>query len=126
MQNKPIRKHITKETRERVHAKYGGYCAYCGCLLEYKDMQVDHLHPVHKGGSNDFDNLMPACRSCNHYKETFTLKQFRDRLSATFDNLKESPTFRLALRYGLASMPGTWNRKFYFETPHHDKHTHLS
>ena len=104
--------------RERVHAKYGGYCAYCGCLLEYKDMQVDHLHPVHKGGSNDFENLMPACRSCNHYKETFTLEQFRDRLSATFDNLKESPTFRLALRYGLASMTGKWNRKFYFETTH--------
>lgn len=29
--------------REEVYSKYNGHCAYCGCRLEYKDMQVDHI-----------------------------------------------------------------------------------
>lgn len=38
---KPIPKHI----RQKVYEKYDGHCAYCGCKLEYKDMQVDHINP---------------------------------------------------------------------------------
>ena len=116
MQNKTPRKRITKEIRERVHAKYGGYCAYCGTLLQYKDMQVDHLHPVQKGGSNELSNLMPSCRSCNHYKESFTLEQFRERMSKTLETFRTSPLARLSARYGTAFIYAPWNKHFYFET----------
>ena len=46
-------KAIPKATREAVYRKYNGHCAYCGCELEYKDMQVDHAKSVykHKQGS---------------------------------------------------------------------------
>ena len=106
---------IPADTRHQVYEKYNGCCAYCGTLLEYKDMQVDHLHPVLKGGSNELSNLMPACRSCNHYKESFTLEQFRDRLSNTLDNFKQSPLARLAHRYEVVPFFDTWNKRFYFE-----------
>lgn len=29
--------------RHAVYAKYNGHCAYCGCEIDYKDMQVDHI-----------------------------------------------------------------------------------
>ena len=36
---------ISKKTREIVYNKYNGHCAYCGCEIEMKDMQVDHIVP---------------------------------------------------------------------------------
>ena len=36
---------ISKKLREQVYQKYNGRCAYCGCELAIKDMQVDHLIP---------------------------------------------------------------------------------
>ena len=42
------RKPIPKEVRQQVYDKYNGHCAYCGCELGIKDMQVDHLHSVYR------------------------------------------------------------------------------
>ena len=110
------RKAIPRAVRLLVLQKYGSRCAYCGCYLEYRDMQVDHLHPVKKGGDDTLDNFMPACRSCNHYKESFTLEQFRERMFKTLDTFEASPLARLASRYGTIRICEKWNRKFYFET----------
>ena len=38
------RKPIPKNIREQVYRKCNGQCAYCGCELDYKDMQVDMLN----------------------------------------------------------------------------------
>lgn len=66
------RKKLSKEKRKTVYEKYGGRCAYCGCEIEYKDMQNDHIEPIYKyetayqtGNSDwldDVKNLLPACR----------------------------------------------------------------
>ena len=42
----PKRRKLSKEERMKVYEKCKGYCAYCGCALEYKDMQVDHVNPI--------------------------------------------------------------------------------
>lgn len=36
---------MNKNVRQAVYAKYNGHCAYCGCEIDYKDMQVDHIKP---------------------------------------------------------------------------------
>lgn len=41
------RKAISKATRLAVYDKCNHRCAYCGCELEYKDMQVDHIEAVY-------------------------------------------------------------------------------
>lgn len=73
---------ISKSKREAVYRKYDGHCAYCGREIAYKDMQVDHFYPlrawgIEDAGTDDFDNLMPACRMCNHYKRANSLETFR-------------------------------------------------
>lgn len=97
-----VRKQIPKNIREHVYQKYNGHCAYCGCKLEYKDMQVDHVISVYRNnGSNDIDNLMPTCRMCNFYKSTFTVDEFRKNLETLHERLRNTFIYRLALKYGL-------------------------
>ncbi|GGH72733.1 hypothetical protein GCM10010978_09920 [Compostibacillus humi] len=43
-------------------------CAYCGKEVPEQDRTLDHITPIKYGGSNTFDNVMMACRSCNSAK----------------------------------------------------------
>jgi 5-methylcytosine-specific restriction endonuclease McrA len=44
-------------------------CAYCDAPFgEMVVAEVDHIHPLAKGGCHDWVNLAPACRTCNREK----------------------------------------------------------
>ncbi len=50
-----------------------GWCYICEVYLPAPDLTIDHVTPIHKGGTNDLSNLELACRDCNqernqHYK----------------------------------------------------------
>lgn len=110
-----MRKKLSKVERQRMYEKYNGHCAYCGYELEYKDMQVDHVEPLKRGGEDELNNMLPACRSCNHYKHTLTVEEFRQYLSGISHRLmRDSVTFQIAIRYGLVRHMGD-NVTFYFE-----------
>jgi len=50
---------------QRLLARFLGKCAYC----ETEDaVELDHVVPLTKGGSNYIGNLLPVCRSCNAKK----------------------------------------------------------
>lgn len=97
-----VRKAIPKATRLKVYEKYNGHCAYCGCDLALKDMQVDHIQSVYwYNGANDIENYNPACRMCNFYKSTMTIEDFRKQLGKILSRLEKVFIFRLAKKYGL-------------------------
>lgn len=105
-----------KIDRAKIWAKYNGRCAYCGCEIFLKDMQVDHIKPKRSGGTDDEVNLNPSCRLCNHYKRANTLEEFRSwQLGGLLDRLRKIYIFRVAERYGIVSVNGFTNQ-FYFET----------
>lgn len=54
------RRKLTKDERMAVYKKTNGHCAYCGCELEYKDMQVDHVIPIN-GWSEQGKILWTIC-----------------------------------------------------------------
>ena len=65
------RRKLTKDERMAVYEKTNGHCAYCGCELEYKDMQVDHVIPINgwsEQGEDTLDNMLPACRAATTTK----------------------------------------------------------
>lgn len=115
---------ISKETRKLIYNKYNGHCAYCGCEIEMKDMQVDHIVPKyrnnemwHKGkiGTDEISNLNPSCRMCNYYKGMSSIEKFREKLKdSLMRNLKVPFDFRLAERYGMVRIE-VWDGKFYYE-----------
>lgn len=104
-----------KIDRQKVYDKYNGHCAYCGKEITIKDMEVDHAFAKRNGGTDDIENLMPACHSCNHYKRSCDIKSFREwSLNGLLKRLKKVYIFRVALDYGMVSING-WDRMFYFE-----------
>ena len=104
-----------KINREQIYNKYNGHCAYCGQVITIKEMQVDHIIPKARGGTDAYNNLVPACRLCNHYKRAGSLTFFRNvLLGELIDRLKDLYIFRVALRYGMITING-WDKTFYCE-----------
>lgn len=109
------RKAISKADRLAVYNKYDGHCAYCGCKIEYKDMQVDHVVSIYAhNGDNTMDNYMPTCRMCNQYKSTYTLDKFKEQLGRLPERLEKQFIYRLARKYRLIEEQPQ-KIKFYFE-----------
>jgi hypothetical protein len=110
------RRSIPKAIRREVHRKYNGHCAYCGCELEYKDMQVDHVESLYwHDGKDSIENYMPACRSCNFYKSTMTIEKFMEQLQSMPERLEKEFIYRLSMQYGLITEQNK-PVKFYYET----------
>jgi hypothetical protein len=62
------------DVREYLLLKWERKCAYCG--KENIPLQVEHLVPRAKGGSNRVSNLCLACEKCNLAKGTKSLEDF--------------------------------------------------
>lgn len=111
-----MRKVLKPCERELVYKKCNGHCAYCGCELAFKDMQVDHVVSLYwHNGADDISNMLPACRSCNHYKGSSTLDRFRENIERFPEVLmRDSVTYKNAVRFGLVE-PKPHKIVFYFE-----------
>jgi 5-methylcytosine-specific restriction endonuclease McrA len=62
------------EVREYLLEKWGRKCAYCGA--ENVPLEIDHIHPRSKGGSDRVSNLTLACRPCNQRKANRDVVEF--------------------------------------------------
>jgi len=51
-------------TRRAIFARDGGRCVYCGGVAT----SVDHVVPRSRGGQHTWENVVAACRRCNHIK----------------------------------------------------------
>ena len=65
------------EVLKRAHYR----CELCGVSAEHKALEVDHILPRNKGGSDDLSNLQALCFSCNATK--------RDRDDTSFRGMAE-------------------------------------
>jgi len=62
------------EVREYLLAKWQRRCAYCGATGV--PLQIEHIIPKARGGSNRVSNLTLACAPCNTKKGTQTAEEF--------------------------------------------------
>ena len=65
---------VSQSLRKRIFQQARGRCGYCLVDAEYiyALMEIDHIHPQSKGGSDDESNLWLACPRCNGYKQEQT------------------------------------------------------
>jgi 5-methylcytosine-specific restriction endonuclease McrA len=63
----------TQEWLDRL-AEYNYHCAYC--LKPFEKLEIEHMHPISRGGEHTLENVVPACRSCNGRKHSMNLLEF--------------------------------------------------
>ena len=113
---------MAKINRQQVYDKFNQVCGYCGMgIVSIKDMQVDHIEPQWKfkegytiGDMNIVHNLMPTCRTCNHYKRGYSLEEFRVLMKTLHERVCSHYIGKVALKYGIVQIR-PFNGTFYFE-----------
>jgi ATP adenylyltransferase len=108
-----------------AHRKHGGYvpgtlryevlkgakfhCELCGVSADERALEVDHIRPRNKGGSDEIANLQALCYSCNATKRDRDDTDFR-AVRAAFEGSDESCPFcslgkdRVVLENSLAAV----------------------
>jgi len=118
-----------KIDRLQIYNKCEGHCAYCGKEIMIKDMQVDHCYPKRldnlyewseevknqrPSDIDNFNNLMPSCRRCNHYKRANTMEVFREMMQTLHERIEKIYIVKLAIKYGIVAII-PFDGVFYFE-----------
>lgn len=93
-EHKPMWRGLRPSRRRKLFESTKGHCWYCGAPAD----TVDHVIPIRPRpetkrkllsmgiapvtcSRNRLNNLLPACIDCNHFKENFTLEEWRKKLA---------------------------------------------
>jgi hypothetical protein len=57
-------------------------CLYCGVQFSPTELSRDHVRPLSRGGADVWQNVVTACRRCNHRKGDQTPEEFGHELLA--------------------------------------------
>jgi len=85
-----LRKPISKRVRFEVFKRDSFTCQYCGAHPPEVILEVDHVHAVANGGSDEIDNLVTACEPCNRGKSAEPLTSVPETLAAKAQRIKEA------------------------------------
>jgi hypothetical protein len=69
-------------TNKNLFARDKHMCLYCGDFLYDCELTRDHVVPVSRGGGDNWENVVTACRTCNHFKADKLLDEIGMRLLA--------------------------------------------
>ncbi|MFN8372091.1 MAG: HNH endonuclease [Anaerolineae bacterium] len=80
---------IPQVTRQRLMEQARYRCGYCQAQQQYLNLtlEIEHIQPQAKGGTDEETNLWIACRACNSHKgeQTHALDPITNRLIALFN-----------------------------------------
>jgi 5-methylcytosine-specific restriction endonuclease McrA len=65
---------LNYEVREYLLEKFDRTCVYCG--IKDVPMEIEHVIPKSRGGTNSITNLVLSCRKCNQKKGNQTAEEF--------------------------------------------------
>ena len=58
-----------------------GICHYCGCSTPPKELTMDHIVPIARGGRSIKGNVVPACKKCNTAKKQLLAMEWEEYLN---------------------------------------------
>ncbi|MFQ6121158.1 MAG: RNA-guided endonuclease IscB, partial [Methanosarcinales archaeon] len=64
------------EIKQYLLTRYGHKCVYCKGKSGDKYLEVEHVIPKSRGGTDRVDNLVIACKTCNMQKGNKTAEEF--------------------------------------------------
>jgi 5-methylcytosine-specific restriction endonuclease McrA len=86
---RPNKRCLTKVSAEEIEKHLGEpkTCWLCGEDVTLDNVQLDHIHPLSKGGTNTIDNLAYAHSYCNYIKRDHTVEELKIILEKIVKNL---------------------------------------
>jgi 5-methylcytosine-specific restriction endonuclease McrA len=93
-------------TRKNVFKRDGNQCQYCGTK---SSLTIDHVIPKNRGGSDEWDNLITCCASCNVKKGNRTPKE----AEMTLLSKPHKPHHLMYLRSQITTMHEHWKPYLY-------------
>lgn len=63
-----------------------GVCFYCGRPTPARELTMDHIVPLARGGRSTKSNVVPACKDCNNRKKSMLPMEWESYI----ENLKNS------------------------------------
>jgi 5-methylcytosine-specific restriction endonuclease McrA len=63
--------------RNAIIKRDGRSCYLCGLLVKWREVTLDHVLPLSRGGSHTAENLRVACGPCNFSKQHRTVEEYR-------------------------------------------------
>jgi 5-methylcytosine-specific restriction endonuclease McrA len=60
---------IPNSVRQYIYQRDNYQCQGCGQTQTETTLNIDHIIPLAKGGSNDMSNLQTLCQTCNQNKK---------------------------------------------------------
>lgn len=71
---------VLKKTKWWKSKLQKGICYHCEQKIKPKDLTMDHLVPLVRGGKTGKNNVVTSCKSCN------TKKSFKDLIDVKLHN----------------------------------------
>ena len=81
---KQMRKRLTEAAKKQIYIRDKFECQYCGSK---ENLEIDHIIPLSKGGTNEDDNLITCCHNCNKLKSDKDFDVFFNENKNLFKNL---------------------------------------
>lgn len=88
MEEREKRRALKKGEREMIFMSQKGRCNMCRKYLHENVYDIDHIHPLWDGGSNEFNNLQAICLQCHGIKSRITEPQMKNEMKSW------SPSYR--------------------------------
>jgi hypothetical protein len=73
-------RYIPDDVRTALFADASHKCQDCGGR---RNLEIDHILPVSRGGSGDPENLRVLCRACNRRKQAKTPEEYKEWMTST-------------------------------------------
>ena len=80
---------LSKRLRFEIFKRDGFRCGYCGRTPPEAILEIDHIQPKSKDGSDDINNLLSSCYDCNRGKSNIPLDKIPSSLNENLEVLKE-------------------------------------
>lgn len=64
-----------RPTRQQIFKRDKQTCQYCKEWFPVRELTIDHVNPLSKGGKHTWENVVTACSDCNNKKGSKSLRQ---------------------------------------------------
>ena len=80
-----------KESQWWKRKRAEGICYYCKRKVSPKELTLDHIVPIIRGGKSTKGNVVPVCKECNNKKKYMLPIEWGEYLKR--QNINHSPLF---------------------------------